>query len=73
MKQLAEQFQQRLGMSEELSTKAAALAIEFIKEQLPESIAPHLDSMLEADSVSDLVSDALGSTGLGGLFGGKGD
>ena len=29
MKKLAELFQQRLGMSEELSTKAAALAFDF--------------------------------------------
>jgi|AP45_3_1055517.scaffolds.fasta_scaffold80836_2 hypothetical protein len=70
MKKLAELFQQRLGMSEELSTKAAALAFDFMKEQLPDSIAPHLDTVLAADDLGDIVSGALGGKGLGGLFGG---
>lgn len=75
MQQLASLFQERLGMSEELSTKASTLAFEFMKEQLPDSIAPHLDTLIASDNLGDAVKGAIGSKlgGLGSMFGGGGD
>lgn len=73
MEKLAKIFQERLGMSEELSLKASNIALEFVKEQLPDAIAPHIDTLIKGEDLGDMVSGALGDKlggGLGGLFGG---
>lgn len=74
--QLAKVLQERVGLSEEISLQAAAVALAFVKEKLPDSISPHFDALMAGDSVGDAVKDVLGDKvggalgGLGGLFGG---
>ncbi len=71
--QLAKLLQERVGLSEAISLQAAAVALAFVKEKLPPTIAPHFDSLMAGDSVTDAVQDALGDKlggALGGLFGG---
>jgi len=76
VKNLAEILQERLGLSEEISMQAAQIAIAFVKDKLPDSVAPHFDTLAAADSIGDVVSGALGGSlggALGGMFGGGDD
>ena len=74
--QLANVLQERVGLSEEISLQAAAVALAFVKEKLPDSVASHFDTLMAADSMGDAVKDVIGDKvggalgGLGGLFGG---
>ena len=76
-RQLTAMLSDRLGMDHDLAARAAELALEFVKEKLPDSVAPYF-SAASGGGVGEIaggvVGDALGALGVGGLqgLGGKG-
>ncbi len=56
----------KTGLSEDMAKVAVDTVIDFIKDQLPDSIAGRLDSILSGDNAMDTLTK-----GLGGFLGGK--
>lgn len=66
MDELIQLISTKTGLSEDQSRQAAQVAIDFVKEKLPEPIRGQVDAALSGD-MSGLAGQAQGM--LGGLFG----
>jgi hypothetical protein len=66
MEELIKLVSQRTGLPQDKAKVAVDTVINFIKKQLPPSIAGQLDTILAGGSLPDNLLE-----GLGGLLGGK--
>jgi hypothetical protein len=66
MEELIKLVSQRTGLPQDKAKVAVDTVINFIKKQLPPSIAGQLDTILTGGSLPDNLLE-----GLGGLLGGK--
>lgn len=71
-KQLINQIKTRADVSEETAIQAAEAVVAFLEEKLPDAVAPHVKAVLNGETMTDSIQDAIGDKlgGLGGLFGG---
>jgi len=66
MDELVKAIMEKTGLPEAQARQAAQVAVDFIKEKLPEPLAGQIDNILAGGGAEDLLKK-----GLGGLFGGK--
>lgn len=66
MDELVKTIMEKTGLPEAQARQVAQVAVDFIKEKLPEPLAGQLDKILAGGGAEDLLKK-----GLGGLFGGK--
>ena len=64
MDELVNLISEKTGLPEKQARQAAEVAVDFIKDKLPEPIAGQVDNLLEGDGLSSGLMK-----GLGGLFG----
>lgn len=65
--ELAELISERTGLPLAQARMAAELAVNFIKDKLPEPLASQLDLAIRGDAAMDMLERGLGN--LGGLLG----
>ena len=79
---LATQLQERLGLSDEVAQKASQIALDYIKQRLPEAARPAIDAITSGAEGSgstarkgSVLKGGLGDLGeeVGGLYGAGGD
>ena len=74
--ELIDRIKNTAGVSDETAGLAAKAVLGFLQEKLPDSVAPHVASVMSGqsltDSIQDSVTDAIGDKlgGLGSMFGG---
>ena len=84
MNPLAHQLHERLGLSEEIATQASRIALDYIKQRLPEAVHPAIEAIASGSGESggaaaalkgSVLKGALGdlSKEVGGLYGAGGD
>jgi hypothetical protein len=66
MDELVKAITEKTGLPEAQARQAAQVAVDFIKEKLPEPLAGQIDNILAGGGAEDLLKKGLGS-----LFGGK--
>jgi len=77
--QLVDQIKNRAGVTDETARQAAEAVVAFLKEKLPDSVAPHVTAVMSGESINDSIQDSVGDAigdklgGLGSMFGGDDD
>ena len=69
MEQIVTLIVEKTGLSEENAQQAADVVLGYIREQLPDSVAGMLDSVIDGGEMPTSMGDVV-SGALGGLFGG---